>query len=46
MITAAALLAGSAIPAAGQQADPLRVLSDTTAVQQVELRDGDRKSVV
>lgn len=43
MITAiAALLAGSAIPAAGQQADALRVLSDTTAVQQVELRDGTK----
>ncbi len=43
MITAvAALLAGSAIPAAGQRADPLRVLSDTTAVQQVELGDGTK----
>ncbi len=43
MITAiAALLTGSAIAAAGQQAGPLRVLSDTTAVQQVELRDGTK----
>ncbi len=43
MITAAAaLLAGSAIPLAGQQADRLRVVADTTVVQQVELRDGSK----
>lgn len=34
------LLAGITVPSTGQQADPLRVLSDTTAVQEIELGDG------
>ncbi len=43
MITAvAALLAGSAIPVAGPQADRLRVRYETTAVQEVELGDGTK----
>ncbi len=43
MITAVAtLLAGSVIPSTGQQASRLRVLSDTTAVQEIELGDGTK----